>query len=155
MVKHIQTIRRQLPTNCLSVFDHFVGLALKGLRSAIFSSNVYLIRVMTEMSESFRRLRKLPNYSRDGRQELSEKVDDVLSRICFLVSYKHISFMYKIPWDSVQSGHNPLLMYYLCSKNVLPLDKDLAKYTNTKQLKSSLNPHSGLYFFRFLKLNIA
>ena len=31
MVKHIQTIRRQKPTNCLSVFDHFVGLALKGL----------------------------------------------------------------------------------------------------------------------------
>ena len=29
-VKHIQTIRRQ-PTSCLSVFDHFVGLALKGL----------------------------------------------------------------------------------------------------------------------------
>ena len=32
MVKHTQTIRRQKPTNCLSVFDHFVGLALKGLR---------------------------------------------------------------------------------------------------------------------------
>ena len=31
-VKHTQTIRRLLPTNCLSVFDHFVGLALKGLR---------------------------------------------------------------------------------------------------------------------------
>ena len=31
MVKHTQTIRRELPTNCLSVFDHFVGLALKGL----------------------------------------------------------------------------------------------------------------------------
>ena len=31
MVKHTQTIRRLLPTNCLSVFDHFVGLALKGL----------------------------------------------------------------------------------------------------------------------------
>ena len=28
MVKHTQTIRR---LNCLSVFDHFVGLALKGL----------------------------------------------------------------------------------------------------------------------------
>ena len=26
-----QTIRRKLPTNCLSVFDHFVGLALKCL----------------------------------------------------------------------------------------------------------------------------
>ena len=31
MVKHTQTIRRLLPTNCLSVFDNFVGLALKGL----------------------------------------------------------------------------------------------------------------------------
>ena len=31
MVKHTQTIRRLLPKNCLSVFDHFVGLALKGL----------------------------------------------------------------------------------------------------------------------------
>ena len=31
MVKHTQTIRHKLPTNCLSVFDHFMGLALKGL----------------------------------------------------------------------------------------------------------------------------
>ena len=31
MVKHIQTIRWQVATNCLSVFDHFVGLALKCL----------------------------------------------------------------------------------------------------------------------------
>ena len=31
MVKHTQTIRREKPTNCLSVFDHFVGLAPKGL----------------------------------------------------------------------------------------------------------------------------
>ena len=31
MIKHTQTIRWQQPTNCLSVFDHFVGLALKGL----------------------------------------------------------------------------------------------------------------------------
>ena len=31
MVKHTQTIRRLLPTNCLSVFDHFVELAPNGL----------------------------------------------------------------------------------------------------------------------------
>ena len=31
MVKHTQKIFWQQPTNCLSVFDHFVGLALKGL----------------------------------------------------------------------------------------------------------------------------
>ena len=28
MVKHTKTIRRQYPTNCLSVFDHFVELTL-------------------------------------------------------------------------------------------------------------------------------
>ena len=32
MVKHTQTIRRQNPTNCLSVSDHFLPLALKGLK---------------------------------------------------------------------------------------------------------------------------
>ena len=32
MVKHTQTIRRQFPDELLSVFDHFVRLALKGLR---------------------------------------------------------------------------------------------------------------------------
>ena len=33
MVKHNQIIRRLLPTNYLSVFDHFVGLALKELKN--------------------------------------------------------------------------------------------------------------------------
>ena len=33
MDKHTQTIRRQQPTNCMSVFDYFVGLALKRLRA--------------------------------------------------------------------------------------------------------------------------
>ena len=33
MVKHTQTIRRQQPTSCLSMFDHLVGLALKGLKT--------------------------------------------------------------------------------------------------------------------------
>ena len=32
MVKHTQAIRWQLPINCLNVFDHFVGLALEGLK---------------------------------------------------------------------------------------------------------------------------
>ena len=33
MVKHTQTIRRQKPTDCLSVFDNSVGFALNGLNS--------------------------------------------------------------------------------------------------------------------------
>ena len=36
MAKHSQTIRRQKLTNCLSVFDHFVKLALKGLTISFF-----------------------------------------------------------------------------------------------------------------------
>ena len=32
MVKHTQTIRQQQPTNCLSVFGHFMGSPLKGLK---------------------------------------------------------------------------------------------------------------------------
>ena len=31
MVSHTQTVRWQQPTNCFSVFDHFMGLVLKGL----------------------------------------------------------------------------------------------------------------------------
>ena len=50
MVKQTQTIRQQQPTYCLNVFDHFVGLALKGLinncrgKSALcaFSSSIFI-----------------------------------------------------------------------------------------------------------------
>ena len=35
MDKHTQTIRRQQATNWLSLFDHFVGLAFKGLRASV------------------------------------------------------------------------------------------------------------------------
>ena len=35
MVKHTQTIRRLLPTNCLSAFDYFVGLTLEGLNNLL------------------------------------------------------------------------------------------------------------------------
>ena len=42
MVKKPQTIRRQKPTNCLSVLDHFVGLALKGFRPQKVELSVFL-----------------------------------------------------------------------------------------------------------------
>ena len=43
MVKQTQTICRLLPTNCLSVFDHFVGLALNRLRNYINSQLLYFL----------------------------------------------------------------------------------------------------------------
>ena len=35
MDKHTQAIPRQKPANCLSVFDHFVGLPFKGLKNLV------------------------------------------------------------------------------------------------------------------------
>ena len=52
MVKHIQTIRWVFPTNCLSVFDHFVGLALKGLKIDTFSADKYFIKVENKTMQS-------------------------------------------------------------------------------------------------------
>ena len=48
MVKHTETIRRMLPTNCLSVFHHFVGLALKGLRlDQVSRANEKVLKVLS------------------------------------------------------------------------------------------------------------
>ena len=38
MIQHTPSIRLQQPTNCLSVFEHFMGLALKGLNSGFVST---------------------------------------------------------------------------------------------------------------------
>ena len=37
MVKHTQTIHRILLTNCLSVFDHFLRMALKKLSKTFYT----------------------------------------------------------------------------------------------------------------------
>ena len=44
MVKHTETIPRQHPANYLSVFDHFVGLALKKLKSFRFVILLHSLR---------------------------------------------------------------------------------------------------------------
>ena len=62
MVKHIQTICQQQPTICLSMFDQFVQLALKGLKwfrnSTIFHLNnthdcfnpeIYLSKLVSDL----------------------------------------------------------------------------------------------------------
>ena len=43
MVKDIQTIRQLLAKNCLSVFDHFVGWALKVLMTTELLINGFTI----------------------------------------------------------------------------------------------------------------
>ena len=54
MVKHPQRIRWLLPTNCLSVFDHFVRLALKRLSSLFWYSELsYFHNLASAMSFTF------------------------------------------------------------------------------------------------------
>ena len=48
MVKHTETIRRQKPTNCLSMFDHFVNLARQGL---ITIYDIFLVESVVESSK--------------------------------------------------------------------------------------------------------
>ena len=56
MVKHTQTIRPQEPTNCLNVFDYFVGLALKGLTE--INKNTKVGRKKTKNTEKKRNIIK-------------------------------------------------------------------------------------------------
>ena len=51
MVKQIQRIRRQESKNCLSVFDHFVGLAVKGISNILI---VWVILVAVDAMWFFR-----------------------------------------------------------------------------------------------------
>ena len=59
MVKHAKTNRRQDPMNCLSVFDHFVGLLRKGLIrlwksivSKTFQHNIFFLHFMQKRTNS-------------------------------------------------------------------------------------------------------
>ena len=54
-----------LPTNCLSMFDHFMNLALKGLKSKFIDN--YNIR------QTFRRFQGLPCFPRNMALYLSNK----------------------------------------------------------------------------------
>ena len=53
MIKHTQTIHGLLSTNCLSVFDHYKGMALKGLIVTIFKIAFNLVRLHFKLLNEF------------------------------------------------------------------------------------------------------
>ena len=59
MVKHTQKIRQQKPTNCLSVFDHFEGLALKSLKQNLLKNHEFISRIAKKKLEVTRIYRRL------------------------------------------------------------------------------------------------
>ena len=61
MVKHTQTIRQQKPTNCLSVFDHFWGLPVKGMEVGYLKSyQIFMMETFCKNSLPKRVLQNLP-----------------------------------------------------------------------------------------------
>ena len=70
---HTQTIRRLLPTICLSMFDHFVGLALKCLTNV--THFMPLVSRYTSWKGVFREYRNIPA----ARHGLTETFFDKLS----------------------------------------------------------------------------
>ena len=60
MVELTQTICRQQPTNCLSVFDHFVGLAFKELTQSYHGTATFCTPLKTSENQ---RLRKATFYA--------------------------------------------------------------------------------------------
>ena len=89
MVKHTQTIRRLLLTNCLSVFDHFVGLELKGLMCLLneCSNCVFYEEINKILVPSPYLLAKI--------ETLEEGVKQSHWRRCgvFIVNFSHISHL--------------------------------------------------------------
>ena len=81
MVKHTQTISRQQSTNCLSVFDHFVGLVvkIKGskykqkklLRRPSFQVNIGLILFEKKLEHIFH-FEKYPDTNLRRQKEYSD-----------------------------------------------------------------------------------
>ena len=51
MAKRTQKIRRLLPKNCLSEFEQFVGLALKGLTIMSIISFVLIIIILINLKK--------------------------------------------------------------------------------------------------------
>ena len=66
MVKHTQTIRRQQPANCLSVFDLFVELSLKELNYGIIYPKLLRKKAISEfLSKSLKNTRLRDHFAQN------------------------------------------------------------------------------------------
>ena len=96
MVKHSQTIRRQKPTNCLSVFDHFVNLALKGLKFSKFTFLWVNYQINYKYTSEVTEIKKLSN---SGKAYCLEILCDQ-NRIPFYL-YEFPNYIRRIEKDEV------------------------------------------------------
>ena len=79
LVKHTQTIHRLLPTNCLNVFDHFVGLVIKGLIRLPLLKMTFSYRLLEEDKyhkiylQIYDTILTVNKYEHDNLKKISQK----------------------------------------------------------------------------------
>ena len=96
MVKHTHTIRRQKPTNCLSLFDHFVELALKGLIPLwkCFPQTNF------ELPSSFCKLSHLQHLFCHQLDNFHNSIILLFPLVCFIMKYMSCCLQWYIPAKS-------------------------------------------------------
>ena len=106
MVKHTQIIRRLLPVNCLTMFDHFVGWRLKGICEVgvIFFNKIHNllpdkeIRISIKLKQKyvvFLQDKKSPEYS-----SLSGNVEEAVSLFRVVIYLFFVCFLLQIAFPS-------------------------------------------------------
>ena len=127
MVKHTQTIRWEKPTNCLSVLDHFVGLAFKWLRSSIDSQECKALQIFNIG------LKRLSFVVISSTLNLSYCLEDSLS---ILHKFQHAW----IPWPYPLKSLKPISFFlgflfldYIADKRILQHD-----WVRIKQMKGAI-----------------
>ena len=123
MVKYIQTIWRQQPTNCLSSFDHFVDLALKGLNIKFLLALKYWTRVrnmtlcwsnsLTGQCISGQRSHFIPSENTDQKWVKSKKC-----KVNTFSVFTYASYIWGLwPKDSLNIW-NKIYTYVLSKRNI-------------------------------------
>ena len=94
MVKHIQTIHQLLPTNCLSVLAHFVGLTLNGLRNRKY----ILIQKQSVISQILLGQEYFVPYNLSYSKQLNLKLSalNIWNLYCNIQDYHHLILAKKI-----------------------------------------------------------
>ena len=175
IVKHSHTNRRLLPTNYLSIFDHFVGLSLKRLTYSADSTLPFSIDSRIEHSSTFNFLsvRLLPEYNASCRDLLSimyfvgkvwfcmsnfkVSIDMHFTKIATLITYCNASIsavkMFLTILDCEAKGIYFLLYHskYKISLPCKPTRCKFAKDALLKRIKAALFRSSIVYHLLMLK----
>ena len=112
MVKYTQTIRREQPTNCLSVSDRFVKLALKELNSLNIRSETFAT---------------IPNY-------IKNRVECVIMFLKIVTKTVNTTKMKKIIPDSYESVQEIFYLNYGLALFRCPSNFDIAPISKNKFL---------------------